>query len=347
MNINDWVRPNILKLKPYSSARSEFTGDARVFLDANENPYNSPYNRYPDPLQRKLKDKIAEIKGIRSEQLFLGNGSDEPIDLLIRAFCEPGKDRMLQIEPTYGMYQVAAEINNVEVVKVPLTDSYQLDATALIESISPETRLIFLCSPNNPSGNALDAAETRKILEHFEGPVVVDEAYIDFAPGLSMLHDLEKYDNLIVLQTFSKAWGMAGIRLGMAFADEKVIRILNKIKYPYNINILTQQKVLEMLVQPALKETWVRTLVGERNRLAGELTGIPFVERVWPSDANFFLVTMKNAREVYLYLVEKGIIIRDRSQIRLCENSLRITVGTKEENRILVEALKNYDNNRE
>lgn len=347
MNINDWVRPNILRLKPYSSARSEFTGDARVFLDANENPYNHPYNRYPDPLQRKLKEKIAEIKGIPPERLFLGNGSDEPIDLLIRAFCEPGKDRMLQIEPTYGMYQVAAEINNVEVVKVPLTDSYQLDATALIERITPETKLIFLCSPNNPSGNALDAEEVRKILEHYEGPVVVDEAYIDFAPGLSMLHDLEKYDNLILLQTFSKAWGMAGIRLGMAFADEEIIRILNKIKYPYNINILTQQKVLEMLVQPALKETWVRTLIGERNRLAGELSGIPFVEKVWPSDANFFLVTMKNAREVYLYLVEKGIIIRDRSQIRLCENSLRITVGTKEENRILVEAMKNFDKNRE
>lgn len=347
MNINDWVRPNILRLKPYSSARSEFTGDARVFLDANENPYNHPYNRYPDPLQRKLKEKIAEIKGIQPERLFLGNGSDEPIDLLIRAFCEPGKDRMLQIEPTYGMYQVAAEINNVEVVKVPLTDSYKLDAAALIKNITPETKLIFLCSPNNPSGNALDAAEIKKILEAYQGPVVVDEAYIDFAPGLSMLPDLEKYGNLIVLQTFSKAWGMAGIRLGMAFADEEIVRILNKIKYPYNINILTQQKVLEMLVQPALKESWVRTLVIERNRLAGELTGIPFVERVWPSDANFFLVTVKNAREVYLYLVDNGIIIRDRSQVRLCENSLRITVGTKEENRILVEALKNFDKNRE
>ncbi len=347
MNINDWVRPNILKLKPYSSARSEFTGDARVFLDANENPYNHPYNRYPDPLQRKLKEKIAEMKGIEPEQLFLGNGSDEPIDLLIRAFCEPGTDQMLQIEPTYGMYQVAAEINNVEVVKVPLTDSYQLDSAALIQKITAKTKLIFLCSPNNPSGNTLDAAEIRKILEYFKGPVVVDEAYIDFAPGLSMLHELEKYDNLIVLQTFSKAWGMAGIRLGMAFAGEEIIRVLNKIKYPYNINILTQQKVLEVLVQPSLKETWVRTLVSERNRLAEELTGIPFVEKVWPSDANFFLVTMKKARDIYLYLVEKGIIIRDRSKIRLCENSLRITVGTREENRILMDALKNYDKNRE
>jgi histidinol-phosphate aminotransferase len=287
MELKKYLRKNILHLKPYSSARDEFSGEAMVFLDANENPFNQPYNRYPDPLQRKLKEQIAEIKGVGVESIFLGNGSDEPIDLLIRAFCEPGIHNIVQIEPTYGMYQVAAGINNVEVKKALLSDNYQLDAAGVLQSVDDHTRIIFLCTPNNPTGNALDASEMIKVLNGFDGPVVIDEAYIDFAPGLSLLPWLSEFKNLIILQTFSKAWGMAGIRLGMAFADTEIIKILNKIKYPYNLNILTQQKALELLEKAGEMQRWVETLLGEREKLADALNQIPYVERVWPSDANF------------------------------------------------------------
>lgn len=341
MNLEKYIRKNILTLKPYSSARDEFSGEAMVFLDANENPFNQPYNRYPDPLQRELKSRIGKIKGVSPENIFLGNGSDEPIDLIIRAFCEPGIHNIVQIEPTYGMYQVAAGINNVEVKKTLLTDNYQLDAAGLLDSADDHTRIIFLCTPNNPTGNALDTTEIVKVLNGFDGPVVLDEAYIDFAPGLSLLPRLPEFKNLIILQTFSKAWGMAGIRLGMAFASSEIISILNKIKYPYNLNILTQKKALELLEDADEMKKWVETLQDEREKLANALNQILYVEKVWPSDANFLLVKMKNARKVYEFLVEKGIIVRDRSKVLLCEDSLRITVGSEEENKALIEALKN------
>jgi histidinol-phosphate aminotransferase len=343
MNLDLFLRKNILNLKPYSSARDEFSGEAMVFLDANENPFNQPYNRYPDPLQRQLKTRIAALKNVHPECIFLGNGSDEPIDLMIRAFCEPGFHNIVQIEPTYGMYQVAAGINNIEVVKVFLSADYKLDAGALLKAVTNNTRIIFLCTPNNPTGNALETNEMIRILQGFDGPVVIDEAYIDFAPGLSMLPRLSEFNNLVVLQTFSKAWGMAGIRLGMAFASPEIIRILNKIKYPYNLNILTQQKALELLESEDEMGNWVKLLLAGRHKLDAELQKIPYVEKVWPSDANFLLVKMKNARKVYEFLMERGIIVRDRSKVLLCEDSLRITVGSENENEILINALNSYD----
>lgn len=343
MDLNRLLRKNILELKPYSSARDEFSGEAMVFLDANENPFNQPYNRYPDPLQRELKARIAELKNLSAGSIFLGNGSDEPIDLLVRAFCEPGIHRIVQIEPTYGMYQVAAGVNNVEVVKVPLSADYALDADAVLGAVTPETRMIFLCSPNNPTGNALDEGGMIRVIRGFDGPVVVDEAYIDFAPGKSLLSRLPEFSNLIILQTFSKAWGMAGIRLGMAFASPEIISVLNKIKYPYNLNILTQSKALELLQDQTAVESWVETILEERARLAEALSGISYVEKVWPSDANFLLVRMKEARKVYEFLVAKGIIVRDRSKVMLCENSLRITVGSRTENETLIQALREYN----
>lgn len=342
MDLLKYLRSNILNLKPYSSARDEYSGEAMVFLDANENPFNQPYNRYPDPLQRALKARIAELKHLSADSIFLGNGSDEPIDLLIRAFCEPGVHHIIQIEPTYGMYQVAAGVNNVAVLKVPLSAEYGLDADAVLGAVTPDTRMIFLCSPNNPTGNALDEGEMIRVIQGFDGPVVVDEAYIDFAPGKSLLSRLPEFSNLIILQTFSKAWGMAGIRLGMAFAAPEIIAVLNKIKYPYNLNILTQSKALELLQDSASVENWVETILEERTRLAEALSGISYVEKVCPSDANFLLVRMKEARKVYEYLVGKGIIVRDRSKVMLCENSLRITVGSQSENETLMEALEEY-----
>ncbi len=343
MELSQWVRPSVLQLKPYSSARDEFQGDASVFLDANENPFNPPYNRYPDPLQRELKRKIASLKEVPSANIFLGNGSDEPIDLLIRTFCEPGVHNIVQIDPTYGMYQVAAGVNNVAVIRVALAPGYRLEASRLLNAVTPETRMIFLCSPNNPSGNALDSGEIEKVILGFPGPVVLDEAYIDFAPGHSFLPRIGEFPNLIILQTFSKAWGMAGIRLGMAFAAQEIIALLNKIKYPYNLNILTQQTALRLLDNRKEKDSWVAILLREREVLSAALARLPFVGQVWPSDANFLLVKMRNARKVYDYLMAKGIIVRDRSGIVLCEDSLRITVGTPEENEFLVESLKLFN----
>jgi histidinol-phosphate aminotransferase len=339
MDINKLIRTNIKNLNPYSSARDEYTGEAMVFLDANENPFNEPYNRYPDPLQRKVKERIAAIKGCEPSQIFLGNGSDEPIDLLFRAFCEPGQNNMVTINPTYGMYQVSADINDVEVRKVKLNPDYNFSADALLEQVDDQTKLIFICSPNNPTGNLLDKSETIKLIQSFSGLVIVDEAYIDFAPGASLLAELNQYENLVILQTFSKAWGMAGIRLGMAFASPEIIRIFNKIKYPYNINMLTQQKALELIEQESDKNQWVDLLIDERKKLAAELINLPFVVKVFPSDANFLLVKMNDARGIYDFLVENGIIVRDRSKVVLCDDSLRITVGSKEENRILLEKL--------
>lgn len=339
MDLKTWVRPNIWNLKPYSSARSEFKGEASVFLDANENPYNAPYNRYPDPLQWAVKEKISQLKGVPAEQIFLGVGSDEPIDLIYRAFCEPGIDNVVAIDPTYGMYQVCADINNVEYRKVSLDNEFNVDADAVLNAIDTHTKAVFVCSPNNPTGNSLNRAAVERILKSFAGVVVVDEAYIDFSSQPTFLHLLNEYANLVVLQTFSKAWGSAGIRLGMAFASREIIEIFNKIKYPYNINKLTQEHALSMLEKAGQVKEWVTILLQERVRLASELSRLSIVKKVYPSDANFLLVKVDDASAVYRYLVENGIIVRNRNNITLCMGCLRITVGTPEENRLLIEAM--------
>ncbi|MFT3740558.1 MAG: histidinol-phosphate transaminase [Breznakibacter sp.] len=338
------LRPNILQLKPYSSARDEYSGEAAVFLDANENPFNSPYNRYPDPYQRVLKQKIGKIKGIDASYIFLGNGSDEPIDVLYRAFCEPGIDNVVSINPTYGMYQVAADINHVEVRRVLLTSGYQIDVPALLAAADKRSKLLFLCSPNNPTGNCLHTADIEAVLKGFNGIVVLDEAYIDFAPGKSFLHRLAEFPNLVVLQTFSKAWGMAGLRLGMAFMDPALVRVFNKIKYPYNINILTQKTALDLLDHSVQMQKWVDELLASREKLAAELAKLPFVVHIYPSDSNFLLIKAHGARHIYQYLVDKQIIVRDRSSVALCEGCLRITVGSADENMQLMEALNQYQN---
>jgi histidinol-phosphate aminotransferase len=338
--IKQLLRPNIEALTPYSSARDEYSGSASVFLDANENPYDTGYNRYPDPYQMEVKKRIAEIKGTQTNQIFLGNGSDEPIDLLFRAFCNPGVDNVVAIEPSYGMYTVSAGINDVEVKKVLLTENFELDSQKLLNAANEKTKLVFLCSPNNPSGNLLSKTEIINILNNLNGLVVVDEAYIDFAPGESLMSELDKYPNLVILQTFSKAWGLAGIRLGMAFASPEIIGILNKIKYPYNINALTQQRVMQSLQNVEEKEAWVKTIIAERSILAMELEKLPFVQKVYPSDANFLLVKMDDTRNKFECLMNEGVIVRDRSKVALCESSLRITVGSPEENGELINKLE-------
>ena len=339
-DVNVWMRPNIRAMQPYSSARDEFHGSASVFLDANENPYNAPYNRYPDPMQWRLKERISEIKGVPVESIFLGNGSDEPIDLLLRAFCEPGKEKMLTTDPTYGMYQVAAEVNNVACVKVPLREDFSLDLPALLARIDDATKLIYLCSPNNPTGNSLGHDAIREVLRRFGGIVVVDEAYIDFSAGPSFLREMGEWPNLVVLQTLSKAWGCAAIRLGMAFASPEIIGVLNKIKYPYNVNLLTQEKALELLDEDRMHRQLAQILQ-ERTRLCHDLSAIPLVRRIYPTDANFLLVDVGDADGVYHKLVEEGIIVRNRNRVTLCRGCLRITVGTPEEDDRLLEALKN------
>lgn len=338
-DINKLLRENIRTMKPYSSARDEFSGEAAVFLDANENPYNSPWNRYPDPRQLKLKARVSEIKNIPVKNIFLGNGSDEPIDLLFRAFCEPGKDNIVSINPTYGMYRVAADTNNVAVNLVPLGDDFELDANAVLNAVNPGTKIIFLCSPNNPSGNALNNNAILKIIESFEGLVVVDEAYIDFCPEKSFLPSLSQYPNLVILQTFSKAWGMAGLRLGMAFATEQIIDILSRIKYPYNLSMLTQQKGIELLANEQQKADWVTIILKERAKMIEYLKKYPFVVKVYPTDANFVLVKTHDPKGIYQYLVDEKIIVRDRSAVTLCEGCLRISIGSPEENATLIEAL--------
>ena len=339
-DVNAWMRPNIRAMQPYSSARDEFHGSASVFLDANENPYNAPYNRYPDPMQWRLKERISEIKGVPVASIFLGNGSDEPIDLLLRAFCEPGKEKMLTTDPTYGMYQVAAEVNNVACVKVPLREDFSLDLPALLARIDDATKLIYLCSPNNPTGNSLGHDVIREVLRRFRGIVVVDEAYIDFSAGPSFLRELGEWPNLVVLQTLSKAWGCAAIRLGMAFASPEIIGVLNKIKYPYNVNLLTQEKALELLDEDRMHRQLAQILQ-ERTRLRRDLSAIPLVRRIYPTDANFLLVDVGDADGVYHKLVEEGIIVRNRNRVTLCRGCLRITVGTPEEDDKLLAALRN------
>lgn len=342
LDLNALVRKNIAKMKPYSSARDEFKGEAEVFLDANENPYPTPYNRYPDPLQWKVKEKLAPLKGVKPEQIFLGNGSDEAIDLLIRAFCEPSQDAILITEPTYGMYSVCAEINAVNIQTVPLTSNYDLDRDGILEQADDRTKLIFLCSPNNPTASLLNRDTILEILQTVKGLVVVDEAYIDFSKSKSFIEELRNYPNLVILQTFSKAWGLAALRLGMAYASEGIIGILNKIKYPYNINIQTQELALKALENKTQKDAWVEEILTQRDRLMQSLNTVPMVEKVFPSDANFILAQVKDAPGVYHKLMERKIIVRDRSKVMLCTNCLRITVGTPAENERLIETLKSF-----
>ena len=338
--LQELVRPCIWRLKPYSSARDEYKGvEASVFLDANENPYNSPYNRYPDPLQQEVKALLAPIKGVEPEQLFLGNGSDEAIDLTFRVFCQPGVDNVVAIEPTYGMYAVCADVNDVEYRKVLLDVDYEMCADRLLKACDERTKVIFLCSPNNPTGNLLAVAEVEKLLRSFSGIVVLDEAYVDFAEAPSWSERLSEFPNLLVYQTFSKAWGCAAIRLGIAMASPEMIAFFNKVKYPYNVNLLTQEKAKELLGNYAQIKDWVQVLKGARQELMQRFAALEVCLEVFPTEANFFLARMTNAPLLYQELVSRGIIVRNRSQVVLCEQCLRITVGTKEENEMLLNAL--------
>lgn len=341
--LKELTRPNIWCLKPYSSARDEYKGmEASVFLDANENPYNAPVNRYPDPMQQELKGELSLLKKVRPEQIFLGNGSDEAIDLVFRAFCEPGIDNVVAIEPTYGMYQVCADVNNVSYRKVLLDEDFQLSAEKLLEAVDAQTKLVFICSPNNPTGNDLSRLEIEKVINGFDGLVILDEAYNDFSEIPSLAEELDNFPNLIVLQTFSKAWGSAAIRLGMAFASEEIVGILNKIKYPYNVNLLTQQQGIETLRKHSEIEEWVTILKKERTVFMNDFLKLACVEKVFPSDANFFLARVTDANSIYSYLVNRGIIVRNRNSIALCGNCLRVTVGTHTENKELINALEAY-----
>lgn len=342
-SLQELVRPNIWALAPYSSARNEYSGKvAHVFLDANENPYNKPFNRYPDPLQLDLKQEISKVKRVPVANIFLGNGSDEAIDLPYRIFCRPGKDNVVAIEPTYGMYKVSADTNDIEYRPVLLDENYQIQADRLLTACDENTKIIWLCSPNNPTGNNLIRNEIVKVLEHFEGIVIVDEAYSDFSDEKTFRSELDKYPNLIVLNTLSKAWGCAAIRLGMAFAHEDIIALFNKVKYPYNVNLLTQKQAIEALHSRVEVEEWVRLLLLERSNMMKAFTQLPICEKVYPSDANFFLAKMTDAQAIYDYLVEKGIIVRNRTRIQLCHDCLRITIGTKSENIELLSALRQY-----
>jgi histidinol-phosphate aminotransferase len=345
-NPHNLVRNNIRNLKPYSSARDEFKGEANIFLDANENSLGSPllkwYNRYPDPMQWKIKEKLSVIKQVPVDQIFLGNGSDEPIDLLFRCFCEPGVDEVIVFPPTYGMYEVSANINNVHLSKVPLTKEFQLDLEALESAIKPHSKIIWICSPNNPSGNSIDRQDIEMVLNNFDGLVVVDEAYINFSRQKSLVTDLTDYPNLVVLQTLSKAWGLAGLRVGMAFASAEIIGYLNKVKPPYNISEPVQELALKALDEIGQVNDMILQLVEARKQLEQDFVKSPQVVKVFPSDANFLLVEFTQARAMYDYLIGKGIVVRDRSNVLLCDNCLRITVGTDAENLKLVDAINSF-----
>ena len=343
ISLEQLVRPNIWSLAPYSSARDEYSGkEAHVFLDANENPYNTPYNRYPDPLQREVKSALKKVKGVPEEMIFLGNGSDEAIDLAYRVFCNPGRDNVVAIAPTYGMYQVCADINDVEYRTVLLDENFDFQAEKLLAACDANTKIIWICSPNNPTGNSLNRDEILKVIERFEGIVIVDEAYIDFAQQMSLRQELPSHPNLIILQTMSKAWGSAAIRLGMAFASKEIVDIYNKVKYPYNVNLLTQQQALEMLKDPFEIDKYVKILLTERTRLMQAFQELPICEQIYKTDANFFLARMTDANAIYNYLVDKGIIVRNRNKIQLCQNCLRVTIGNRTENNELLAALRQY-----
>jgi len=337
------TRPNIWSLAPYSSARDEYSGhEAHVFLDANENPYGSPLNRYPDPLQRELKEHIARLKGVAPQSIFLGNGSDEAIDLLYRCFCQPGKDNVVAIEPTYGMYRVCADINDVDYRPVLLDDHFQIKAQQLLAACDAHTKLIWICSPNNPTGNSIDREEIVKTIEGFDALVVVDEAYSDFSRQRPLRLDLAKHPNLVVLNTMSKAWASAAIRLGMAFAAPDIIAVFNKVKYPYNVNLLTQQQAMKVLGQTAEIERRGQLILQQRTQMMEAFRQLPICQQVYPTDANFFLARVSDAQAVYDYLVNRGIIVRNRTRVQLCHNCLRITIGTRSENDELLGALRQY-----
>ena len=345
-DLQNIIRKNIKELVPYSSARDEYKGEASIYLDANENSYGSPlnesYNRYPDPLQFKLKRRLAEIKGLPVQNIFLGNGSDEAIDILFRAFCNPGIDNVITVPPTYGMYEVSANINDVEVRKVKLKSDFQLDMEGIAEAIDEHTKIIFICSPNNPTGNSIDRQDIETILANFNGLVVIDEAYINYSRQKTFIRELTEYANLVILQTLSKAWGLAGLRVGMAFSSEEIIEIFNKVKPPYNINDASQKLALEALQNVEQVNEWIKETVAEREKLKVELSSLPLVLKIYPSDANFILVKTIDPKRIYQFLVTQGIIVRDRSKVELCEGCLRITIGTPEENVLLIKALKNF-----
>lgn len=342
-SLKELVRPNIWRLEPYSSARDEYSGhQAHVFLDANESPYNAPYNRYPDPLQRALKAKVAERKGVEVRQIFLGNGSDEAIDLAYRCFTEPRVDNVVAIAPTYGMYKVCADINDVEYRPVLLDDHYLMSADRLLAACDEHTKIIWICSPNNPTGNHMQLEEIEKVLRMFDGIVVIDEAYADFSERRPFRLRLSEFPHLIVLQTFSKAWASAGMRLGMAFAHEDIIAIYNKVKYPYNVNQMTQEYALRLLNDMDTIDHHVDLILEERSKLMAAFATLPCCKEIFPTDANFFLTRVTDAKRIYDYLVERGIIVRNRSKVQLCGNCLRVTIGTSQENAELLDALQNY-----
>ncbi len=347
MRLEDLIRDNIRKLTPYSSARKEFTGDGRIFLDANENSFGSPspraFNRYPDPLQLEVKRQLAPQIGVAPERMFIGNGSDEAIDLLFRIFCEPRRDNVLICPPTYGMYEVSAAINDVAVRRAPLNDEFALDPDAIRRSIDKQTKIIFVCSPNNPTGNAFPANEIKGIARGFEGIVVIDEAYVEFSRGGSLIGEIDSVRNLVVLRTFSKAWGLAGLRVGLAVADEAIIRLFNNVKPPYNVSQIAQEAILEALRDRETVGTNIDAIVAEREILTSELGRLPFVRRVYPSDANFVLVRTDDADSIYRFLLGELIVVRNRNTVELCEGCLRITVGTPWENEQLLAALNKYE----
>ncbi len=345
-DIQNLVRENIRRLKPYSSARSEFAGEAEVFLDANENALGSPagdgYNRYPDPLQTELKNCIGQINNVPPSQIFVGNGSDEAIDLLFRIFCEPGRDDVIICPPTYGIYRVSADINNVRVKEARLTADFQLDVSGILNAVSEQTKLIFICSPNNPTGNSMRRKSVIEIVEKFKGIVVVDEAYIHFAGTPSMIAELQKLPNLVILQTFSKAWGMAGLRVGPAFADVPIIGLMNHVKPPYNVSGIAQDAVLNAIKDKSLVDNWIVSTLHEREKLSSAVREFSFVKIVYPSDANFILVKTTDADAIYRFLIGEKIVVRNRSNVELCEGCLRITVGAQAENNRLLLALEKY-----
>lgn len=339
--LRDLVRPNIWRLAPYSSARNEYSGhEAHVFLDANENPYNAPFNRYPDPLQAKVKEELSKIKGVPADCIFLGNGSDEAIDLVYRVFCRPQVDNVVAIEPTYGMYKVCADINDVDYRPVLLDENYEMSADKLLAACDKHTKAIWICSPNNPTGNNMSVEEIEKVLKNFDGVVVVDEAYSDFSTIPVFRTRIKEFPNIIVLNTMSKAWGCAAIRLGMAFASKEIVDLFNKVKYPYNVNLLTQQQALKALDSREDVEKWVSLLLQERSKMLVSFAALPVTLKVYPTNANFFLAKMTDAQGIYDYLVAKGIIVRNRTRVKLCKDCLRVTIGTKAENTELLCALR-------
>lgn len=339
--LRDLVRPNIWRLAPYSSARNEYSGhEAHVFLDANENPYNAPFNRYPDPLQAKVKEELSKIKGVPADCIFLGNGSDEAIDLVYRVFCRPQVDNVVAIEPTYGMYKVCADINDVDYRPVLLDENYEMSADKLLAACDKHTKAIWICSPNNPTGNNMSVEEIEKVLKNFDGVVVVDEAYSDFSTIPVFRTRIKEFPNIIVLNTMSKAWGCAAIRLGMAFASKEIVDLFNKVKYPYNVNLLTQQQALKALDSREDVEKWVSLLLQERSKMLVSFATLPVTLTVYPTNANFFLAKMTDAQGIYDYLVAKGIIVRNRTRVKLCKDCLRVTIGTKAENTELLSALR-------